>query len=278
MPNDFNILITNDDGYTSKGIRELVSVMRGYGHVTVIAPKTHQSGMSVAVSIGNRTLAYRKLWDEDGITWAYLDGTPASCVKFALDKVFPDRKCDVVISGINHGSNASVATNYSGTMGAAEEAAINGIPGIGVSICEYGDDADFSQVKQYFPAIFEKIMGNLPERKGISYNVNFPPSWVEIKGVRVCHEGLGFWTEELEPFGDTHHLDRFLSPAEGAALDESEQLFLMRGRFVDSSPEEDRLADHHALEDGYISITPQTMDRTDYSEEGRIAPLMDADF
>ena len=269
MSPDLNILITNDDGYNAKGIHELVSIMRRYGHVTVIAPKSHQSGMSVAVSIGNRILAYKKLGERDGVSWAYLDGTPASCVKFALDKVFPGRKCDVVLSGINHGSNASVATNYSGTMGAAEEAAINGIPGIGVSICEYGEDADFSKVREFFPGIFEKIMGNLPERKGISYNVNFPPSGVGIKGVRVCHEGLGFWTEELEPYepgGDF--------PGNW----DDEKLFLMKGYFVDASSEDDRKADHHALEDGYISITPQTMDRTDYQEIGRMSPFMDAEF
>ena len=280
MPSNLNILITNDDGYTSKGLRELVEIMRPYGKVTVIAPKTHQSGMSVAVSIGGRILAYKKVGEEDGVSWAYLEGTPASCVKFALDKVFPDRKCDVVLSGINHGSNASVATNYSGTMGAAEEAAINGIPGIGVSLSEYGDDADFSKVKEYFPALFEKIMDNLPERRGISYNINFPPSEVEIKGVRVCHEGLGFWTEELEPFG------RSLTEAEGRSLshvdepgrDDGVLLFLMRGRFVDASPKDDRESDHHAVEDGYIAITPQTMDRTDYAEKDRISPLMDVDF
>ena len=280
MPSNLNILITNDDGYTSKGLRELVEIMRPYGHLTVIAPKTHQSGMSVAVSIGGRILAYRKIKEEEGVSWAYLEGTPASCVKFALDRVFPDRKCDVVLSGINHGSNASVATNYSGTMGAAEEAAINGIVGIGVSLSEYGDDADFSKVKELFPSIFERIMDNLPERKGMSYNINFPPSGTEIKGIRVCHEGLGFWTEELEPFG------RSLSEAEGRSLshleepddDFGEMLFLMRGRFVDASPEDDRESDHHAVEDGYIAITPQTMDRTDYSEKERISHLMDVDF
>ena len=269
MRSDLKILITNDDGYASKGVRELADIMRHYGSVTVIAPRSHQSGMSVAVSIGNRILPYKRLGEMDGVSWAWLDATPASCVKFALDKVYPDRKCDVVVCGINHGSNASVATNYSGTMGAAEEAAINGIPGIGVSLCEYVEDADFSKVREFFPAIFERLMDNLPERKGISYNVNFPPSDVEIKGVRVCHEGLGFWTEELEPFtGEDPVPDR----------EDGVSLFLMRGHFVDSSPSEDREADHHALEDGYISITPQTTDRTDFTEKGRLSSIMNSDF
>lgn len=269
MPSDLNILITNDDGYTSKGLAELVETMRRFGRITVVAPKSHQSGMYVALTLGNKAIAYRKLGEKDGVVWSYVDGTPASCVKFALDKIFPDRKCDVVVSGINHGTNASVATNYSGTMGAAEEAAINGIPAIGVSLCEFSPDADFSKVKEYFPGIFKALMENLPGRPGVSYNVNFPPSDVEIKGIRVCHEGPGYWTEELEPWEGG-----FL----GGAYDEGETIYVMRGRFVDSAPAEDRFADHHALDDGYITITPQTVDRTDKEEEKRLAGSMNIDF
>ncbi len=243
MPANLNILITNDDGYTSKGIRELVELMRPYGRITVVAPRSHQSGMSVAVSLGNRPCGYRDLGEKDGVSWAWLDATPASCVKFALDKVFPERKCDVVICGINHGSNASVATNYSGTMGAAEEAAINGIPSIGVSLCEFGEDADFSSVKKYFPAIFEKLMENWPGQRRLSYNVNFPPSDIPVKGVRVCHQGYGYWI-----------------------------------RFVDGSPEGDGMADHHAVDEGYIAITPQTIDRTDHEEEHRLSDFLNEEF
>ena len=269
MPSDLNILITNDDGYTAKGLRELVEIMRPYGIITVVSPKTHQSGMSTAVTIGNKIIAYRKIWGEESGSWHYLDASPASCVKFALDRIFPDRKCDLVICGINHGSNAAVATNYSGTMGAAEEAAINGIPSIGVSLCEYDDDANFSKVARYFPAIFEKIMNNLPERKGISYNINFPPSEVPVQGIRVCHEGYGYWVEEFEPW---------MVPGGSARKEEGEDLYIMRGRFVDGSSKEDRTSDHHAIEDGYISITPQTFDRTDYEEARRLARIMDRDF
>ena len=186
MLSNLNILITNDDGLGAKGLLELVSVMRPYGHLTIVAPKRPQSGMSVAVSLGATLMSFKTVHEEEGETWSYLDATPASCVKYALDKIFPDRKCDVVISGINHGTNAATATNYSGTLGAAEEVAINGIPAFGVSLCEFDDEPDFSNVKKYFPAIFEKIMSNLPQRKGISYNINFPPPYVPIKGVRVC--------------------------------------------------------------------------------------------
>lgn len=269
MLSNLNILITNDDGLGAKGLLELVSVMRPYGHLTIVAPKRPQSGMSVAVSLGATLMSFKMVHEEEGETWSYLDATPASCVKYALDKIFPDRKCDVVISGINHGTNAATATNYSGTLGAAEEAAINGIPAIGVSLCEFDDEPDFSNVKKYFPAIFEKIMSNLPQRKGISYNINFPPPYVPIKGVRVCHQGMGYWIEELEPWNGS-------IPEEG--IEEGEKMFVMRGKFVDATPEEDRLADHHAVKDGYVSIAPQTFIRTDFVEEDRLNGFMNADF
>lgn len=269
MPSNLNILITNDDGYASKGIRELVEMMRPYGKITVIAPRSHQSGMSVAVSLGNRPCGYKDLGIKDGVSWSWLDATPASCVKFALDKVFPDRRCDVVICGINHGSNASVATNYSGTMGAAEEAAINGIPAIGVSLCEYGEDADFSEVTKYFPALFERLMDNWPSKRGVSYNVNFPPTAIPVKGIKVCHQGYGYWVEEFETWTGA------VPPEVNERVD---ALYVMRGRFLDGSPGGDGAADHHALEDGYISITPQSIDRTDHEEERRLGPIMDVVF
>ena len=122
-----NILITNDDGYTAKGINVLARIMCQFGNVTVIAPKSHQSGMSMAVSLGLKQIAYKELPEMKPGKWSYLDATPASCVKFGLNVPFIDRFPDVVVSGINHGSNAATAACYSGTLGAAAEAALNGI-------------------------------------------------------------------------------------------------------------------------------------------------------
>ena len=174
-----------------------------------------------------------------------------------------------VMRGINHGYNASVATNYSGTMGAAEEAAINGIPAIGVSLCEYGEDADFSEVTKYFPALFERLMDNWPSKRGVSYNVNFPPTAIPVKGIKVCHQGYGYWVEEFETWTGA------VPPEVNERVD---ALYVMRGRFLDGSPGGDGAADHHALEDGYISITPQSIDRTDHEEERRLGPIMDVVF
>ena len=156
------ILITNDDGYQAKGIQVLCNIMKQFGDVTVIAPKKHQSGMSMAVSIGLKQIAHKDF----GNGWHYVDATPASCVKFGLNTMFLDNFPDVVVSGINHGSNASTASCYSGTLGAAEEAALNGIPAIGVSLDSLHPEADFSGVEKYFGDIFKTR--NHTKRCGLS--------------------------------------------------------------------------------------------------------------
>ena len=188
-----NILITNDDGYFAKGIQVLARIMKPFGNVTVIAPKTHQSGMGMAVSLGLKQIKYKDLGtDKNGVRWAYLDATPASCVKYGIN--FMDQQPDVVISGINHGTNASTAACYSGTLGAAEEAAINGIPAFGVSLNTIRPDADFECVETFFPELFRQLMNALPERPGIYYNINFPNLPAEkVKGVRIGHQGMGKW-------------------------------------------------------------------------------------
>ena len=180
------ILLTNDDGYMAKGIAVMASILKESGDVTVLAPKSPQSGMSMAVSMGGRPLAYRNMGMKDGVKWSYLDATPASCVKLALNTVFSEEKPDVVVSGINHGTNAASAVCYSGTLGAAAEAALCGIPAIGVSLDTCDPDADFTSVEKYFPEIFRKLLGNQPERPGIYYNINFPENGMAVRGVRIA--------------------------------------------------------------------------------------------
>ena len=140
------ILITNDDGYQAKGIKVLADIMTKFGDVTVIAPKTHQSGMSMAVSLGFKQISHKNL----GNGWHYVDATPASCIKFGLNILFEGNYPDVIVSGINHGSNAATASCYSGTLGAAAEGALNGIPAIGVSLDSLRPDADFSAIELFF--------------------------------------------------------------------------------------------------------------------------------
>ena len=268
------ILITNDDGYQAKGIKVLAEIMKQFGEVTVIAPKTHQSGMSMAVSLGFKQIAHKDL----GAGWHYVDATPASCVKFGLNTMFLGNYPDVVVSGINHGSNASTASCYSGTLGAAMEGALNGIPAIGVSLDTLHPDADFSGVALHFGDIFRTLMKNWPAKHGVYYNVNFPniPS-DQIKGVRVGVQGMGRWVREFKDWDVQHYAKYGLTPemlgqSSNPVLEEGEDLYMMVGDFEDDDrnlPD----ADHRLLEDGYISVVAHNIDCTDYHEIERLKNL-----
>ena len=243
------ILITNDDGYQAKGIQVLANIMKKYGEVTVIAPKTHQSGMSMAVSLGFKQIAHKNL----GNGWHYVDATPASCVKFGLNTMFLNQFPDVVVSGINHGSNASTASCYSGTLGAAAEAALNGIPAIGVSLDDFHVDADFSAIEKYFGDIFEKLMSERTGKFGVYYNVNFPSIPAkEIKGVRVGYQGKGRWVREFqhwdvkfyEKYGLTPEL---LGQSSNPVLEEGEDLYMMVVGDFQDDPRNNSEADHRLI-------------------------------
>lgn len=273
------ILLTNDDGYKAKGIQVLAEIMKQFGEVTVIAPKHHQSGMSMAVSLGFKQIAHKDF----GNGWHYVDATPASCVKFGLNTLFLDNYPDVVVSGINHGSNASTASCYSGTLGAAAEAALNGIPAIGVSLDTLHPDADFSCVKEYFGDIFQKLMDDMPSRHGIYYNVNFPdiPS-EKIKGIRTGVQGMGRWMREFKEWDVQHYAKYGLTPemlgqSSTPVLEEGEDLYMMVGDFEDDPRNADN-ADHRLVAGGYISIVAHNIDCTDYEETKRIAPKIERVF
>ena len=269
------ILITNDDGYQAKGIRVLAEIMKNFGEVTVIAPKHHQSGMSMAVSLGFKQIAHKGLGDG----WHYVDATPASCVKFGLNILFNGNYPDVVVSGINHGSNAATASCYSGTLGAAAEAALNGIPAIGVSLCSLHPDADFSAVVKYFGDIFRKIMSDYPKRHGIYYNVNFPDIPAEdIKGVKAGVQGLGRWIREFQEWDAKHYAKYGITPemlgqSSKPSLEEGEDLYMMVGDFEDDSRNRSD-ADHRLLEEGYISVVAHNIDCTDYQECARLKDIL----
>ena len=265
------ILITNDDGYEAKGIKVLAEIMSRFGEVTVIAPKKHQSGMSMALSLGFKQIAHKDLGDG----WHYVDATPASCVKFGLNTMFINDFPDVVVSGINHGSNASVASCYSGTLGAVEEAALNGIPGIGVSLDTLHPDADFSGVSRYFGEIFEKIMEDYPKKYGVYYNVNFPDvPEDQIKGVRIGTQGKGRWIKEFKEWDLQHYAKYGITPemlgqSSNPVLEEGEDLYMMVGEFLDD-PTNPADADHRLVADGYISVVAHNVDCTDYQELERL--------
>lgn len=256
------LLLTNDDGYRAKGIRELADIASSFGKVTVLAPKTVQSGMSMAVNLGAGLLFSKDL----GGGWHYFDASPATCVKLALNSVFREKYPDVVLSGINHGSNASTAACYSGTLGAAEEAALNGILGIGISLDSLSPDADFSGVRAFLPQILEHIFSLMPAPKGVYYNINFPDLPPEkIRGIRSATMGMGRWTKELER-------------ADIPANEEGEVAWKLHGEYLrDADSRSD--ADDSLLEEGWISVSAHNLNTTDLGEVQRLrASGLDREF
>jgi 5'-nucleotidase len=237
------ILVSNDDGITSKGIRVLVSVMKRIGDVVVVAPDSPQSGMGHAITIGETLRLYEEDIFEDVVAFKS-SGTPADCVKLAKHYVLKDRTPDLVVSGINHGSNTSISVLYSGTMSAAIEGALEGLPSIGFSLCDYSSKADFSHVEDWV----EKIARQVLERgisKGVALNVNFPPKRNEsIKGIKICRQADAKWQEEFaERFDPT-----------------GRKYFWMAGNFVNFDKGEDN--DEWAIANNYISIVPCQYDLT----------------
>ncbi len=272
------ILVSNDDGYKAGGIHALARIMAQFGEVTVVAPKYHQSGASMAVSLGMKRLAHKALPEEGPGNWHYLDATPASCVKFGLEYFYENRNPDLVICGINHGSNAATAANYSATLGAAEEGALNGCKAIGVSLCNFRPDADFATVERYLPEILRFLLDNWPEGKyGLLYNINFPDVTPDrVSGICFARQGRGHWVREFQPWdverlsvyeATGFHLQDSLPP-----LEEGESGYMMIGDFVD---DEDGAmdADHVLNHSNWITITPNNIDRTDFAELKRLQDL-----
>lgn len=237
------ILVSNDDGITAKGIRHLVNVMAKIGDVVVVAPDGPQSGMGHAITVGN-TLRLNEVDIFDNADSYDCSGTPADCVKIAKHFVLKDRLPDLVVSGINHGSNTSISVLYSGTMSAAIEASLEGMPAIGFSLCDYDADADFSHTLEYIEKISRQVLANgLP--KGVALNVNFPPKQkVPLKGIKVCRQANAKWEEEFDQRFDPN----------------GRRYFWMAGNFVNFDKGEDN--DEWAIANNYVSVVPVKYDLT----------------
>lgn len=247
------ILITNDDGITSKGIRVLIEEMAKLGEVVVVAPDSPNSGMGHAITVDS-TLHIKKSPIFGDIQSYECSGTPADCVKLAKHELLKGRKIDLVVSGINHGSNASISVLYSGTMSAAIEAAIEGIPAIGFSLLDFRYDADFEHTRPFIAKITsEVLMNGLPNN--VALNVNFPAkSSVAIKGLKVTRQANGFWKEEFDARKDPH----------------GRPYYWMGGEFVNREPESTE-NDIWALNNNYISIVPCKYDMTSYEAINEIS-------
>ncbi len=238
------ILVVNDDGIAAPGIRSLVNTMKHLGEVYVMAPDKPQSGMGHAITI-NEPLRITKVDIDNEIVEYKCNGTPVDCVKLAMHKVLPHRP-DLIVSGINHGSNSTISVIYSGTMAAAIEAAIEGIPAIGFSLLDYSMDADFSACHDYIKTITENlILHGLPE--GVCLNVNIPAiSRDKIKGIKVCRQAKAIWVEKFDERLDPHNRN----------------YYWLTGYLKKNENSED--TDEWALEQGYVTIVPTQIDLTAY--------------
>ena len=256
MMNEKLVFVTNDDSYASKGFAAAIEVARHFGKVIAIAPDTVQSGKSQAITICN-TLRLKTISKSDDVEVYSLNGTPVDCVKFALDHFLKDRKIDLAISGINHGSNAAVNVLYSGTMGAAIETAFYGIPSVGLSYLDQSSDADFTACVEYGIKVIETVL-NSSLSVPICLNVNIPILPLEqIKGIKVARQTKGVWIDNIDERTDPY----------------GGKYYWLSGGFVNAEPEAED-TDDWALRNGYVSVVPVQVDLTAYKMLSPLAEIL----
>lgn len=239
------ILVTNDDGITAPGIRTLISIMKEIGNVIVVAPDSPQSAMGHAITVNNTLFLEQVFIDKDEIKEFACSGTPVDCVKIAIDQIIKG-KPDICVSGINHGSNSASNVIYSGTMSAAVEAGMSGVPAIGFSLSDFSWNADFSQIRNFIKQItLQTLEKDLPE--GVVLNVNFPKlEEKDIKGVKICRQANATWVEKFDERTNPH----------------GKKYYWLTGTFVNHDKGED--TDEWALANGYVSVVPVQFDLTAY--------------
>ena len=237
------ILITNDDGFRAKGIRELIKALKDLGELVVMAPDGPRSGMSSAIT-SLVPIKYKVEWGEPGVTVYSCTGTPVDCVKLAINEVL-DREPDLLVSGINHGGNMAICVNYSGTMGAAAEGCIFGVPSLGVSLLDHRADADFTECCRLGRLTAEKILEKgLPHGTYLNLNV---PTDIPVKGLRICRQADGRWVKEFKRGEDAS----------------GQTVFWLTGYFRNDDQHDDN--DDKLLNEGYASLVPCKIDITDYA-------------
>jgi 5'-nucleotidase len=239
------IFVTNDDGIHASGIRMLIDRMRKIGNVVVVAPDKPQSGTAHAITT-NTPLRLKFLGGEPGYEEYTCNGTPADCVKLGF-RIVMKRNPDILVSGINHGSNSSISIIYSGTMAAVFEGAMAGVPSIGFSFNNYSHDAEIGVCAKIVSTIAQKVLDEgLPD--GVCLNVNIPDVQESaIKGIRICRQARGVWQEEF---------DERLDPI-------GRKYFWLKGMFVRNGNGND--TDEYALENNFVSVVPVHFDFTSYS-------------
>ena len=248
------ILLTNDDGVQAKGINELVKILSPSYDILVMAPNGARSGTACGIT-AHDPLWFKVISETANVKICECSGTPVDCVKLALE-VFTARRPDLIVSGINHGDNASVSVHYSGTMGAVMEGCMKGVPSIGFSLADFDADADFSATANHVSEIVRKVLDTgLPQ--GVCLNVNFPQNkGMGYVGAKVCRMGQGAWTNEWY----------------AAEHPKGQRYYWLVGKFTNTEPHMSD-TDTWALENNYVAITPIQVDMTAYHVLDKIKHL-----
>jgi 5'-nucleotidase len=239
------ILVTNDDGITAPGIRNLVEVASKFGTVVVVAPDKPQSGQGHAITL-NLPLRLDEVHLFEGVKSFTCSGTPVDCVKLAKNVILKNKNIALCLSGINHGSNAAINILYSGTMSAAMEASIEGINSIGFSLCDFSYEADFTAAKHYAEKIIKHVLDHGMSNTKL-FNVNIPKGSIEdIKGIKTCKQSEGYWKEDFKEGTDPM----------------GKKYYWLTGEYYDLDKESN--TDIKALADNYVSVVPCGHDLTSY--------------
>ncbi len=249
------ILITNDDGIHAKGINVLARYLQPLADIVVVAPDSPRSGQSSAITVSS-PLRMKMVEECEGIRFFSTTGTPVDCVKLAINLLL-DEKPDLIVSGINHGSNAAVNVIYSGTMGAVNEGALLGIPSIGLSLCSHNPDADFEPCRAIIIDLCQRALACANSwKKGMGLNVNFPKS-PEVLGAKFCRAARGHWSEEYDCRIDPN----------------GKEYYWLTGRYENSEPNAND-TDEYWLSRGYASIAPTLTDLTDQESLPNLPKLL----
>ena len=252
------IFVTNDDGYSAAGFEAAIEAARSFGRVFAVAPATVQSGRSQAITMYEPLFLETQRCEEDVEVYSFT-GTPTDCVKVAFDHLLKDQKVDLVISGINHGSNSAINVLYSGTMGAAIEGSFYGCPSVGLSLTDHAADADFTAAKRYAREIIAALLeGEQSFDRPLCLNVNIPNiAEQEIRGIRVCRQCRGIWREEF-----FRHEDPRGKP-----------FFWLTGSYTNYEPDAQD-TDEWALANGYVSVVPVQVDMTGYHQLEQLKDIL----
>ncbi len=249
------ILITNDDGIQAKGINTLAQYLQPLADIVVVAPDAPRSGQSSAITV-SAPLRMTMVEKRDGICFIRTTGTPVDCVKLAMNLLL-DKKPDLLVSGINHGSNAAINVIYSGTMGAVNEGTLLGIPAIGLSLCNHNTDADFEPCREIIVNLCRQALARTASwPQGMGLNVNFPNA-PKVFGVKFCRAARGHWSEEYDCRIDPN----------------GHEYYWLTGRYKNNEPDADD-TDEYWLARNYATIVPCLTDLTNLAELPNLPSLL----